>query len=204
MFNVLYQTIKLPDLSLHHQIPLQCEWHITLQYHLSSKFGFFLSYYKFDHEILQVLLSPWMEISPIPDILPEILNQGQTECCPHPYPEEHLHPSPSPDTLKELWPFPRFQQSWRMLHPELQVLQPNSAIVSTHSPDSDTHLGCCGSWRGSSLPQTPWRVIPYISGQMWTVMRDRKPLVPPASQAPRGFQPGWKDGWDQSAHFIAQ
>lgn len=57
---------------------------------------------KFDKKTPPELFPPWMEFSPIPNILPEILDQDQTEHCPHPYPEKHLQPSPGSDNLKDL------------------------------------------------------------------------------------------------------
>lgn len=54
----------------------------------------------------------------------------------------------------------------------------------------------CGSWRGSSLSQSPWRAIPYI---FWPNVNsdeeEKTSLVPSAPGVPRGFQPGWMKGW---------
>lgn len=191
LFNVLYQTINLPGLSR----PVNDISYCSVIFIVHSFFSSVAT--KFDHKAAQVLLSPWMEISP------SLISY-----------QKYLTGSRADRALLTLssrqasWPFPRlwqpegavtFTQGFSRVGgcctQSSRLSQPNLAIIIfTHSPGSDSPLGCCGSWRGSSLPQSPWRAIPYIFWPEWTVMRERKPLWCLLHHRSQGLS-AWVEGW---------
>lgn len=105
---------------------------------------------KFDHKTPQVLLSPQMEISPIPDILSEKLNliKVRQNTVPILIQRSIFILLQALTTQRSCDLHPRFQQSSRLL-------QPNLTIIFTHSPDSDTHLGCLWFMEGQLFVTEP-------------------------------------------------